>query len=111
MYTLSILDEEGIMEDSIAVIGIPVNAILELVGINNMSRCIRCGKERIAASSHKEMVGNSVVIYTITICPDPECQKIVDSDLKKEELKRAFINQANKEREVQRIALKSGARG
>lgn len=44
--------------------------------------CIRCGKDRIVAKEWKEKIGNSVVICTSNVCPDPECQKIVESQLK-----------------------------
>lgn len=40
--------------------------------------CIRCGKERIDGKTWRGKVGTSVVIYTSTICPDKDCQKIVD---------------------------------
>jgi hypothetical protein len=47
------------------------------------SPCIRCGKERIVAKSWNETIGTSVVTYTTTVCPDPECQKIVEKQLQK----------------------------
>jgi len=40
--------------------------------------CVRCGKERIDGKTWKGKAGASVVTYTLTICPDSECQKIVD---------------------------------
>jgi len=40
--------------------------------------CIECGKQRIDGKTWKGKMGASVVTYTLTICPDPECQKIVD---------------------------------
>lgn len=40
--------------------------------------CSECGKERIDGKTWKGKVGISVITYTQTICPDPECQKIVD---------------------------------
>lgn len=44
--------------------------------------CIRCGKERIFSKKWKEYIGKSLVTYTANICPDPECQKIVETGLK-----------------------------
>lgn len=38
--------------------------------------------------THEEKVGNSVVVYKDTICPDPECQKKVEKTLAKELEKR-----------------------
>lgn len=43
--------------------------------------CIRCGKQRIDGKSWKEK-GTSSVTYIQTICPDPDCQKIVDKATK-----------------------------
>lgn len=44
--------------------------------------CIRCGKERIAGKKWEEVVGTSHITYVLNICPDKECQKIVESNLK-----------------------------
>jgi hypothetical protein len=56
--------------------------------INNSSICIECGKQRIVVGTYEEKVGNSVVVYKETICPDPECQKKVEKTLAKELEKR-----------------------
>jgi formylmethanofuran dehydrogenase subunit E len=56
--------------------------------IGNPSICIECGKQRIVVATHEEKVGNSVVVYKETICPDPECQKKVEKILAKELEKR-----------------------
>lgn len=55
---------------------------------NNTSICIECGKQRVVVGTYEEKVGNSVVIYKETICPDPECQKKVEKTLAKELEKR-----------------------
>lgn len=47
------------------------------------SPCVRCGKTRVVAKSWTEKVGMSTVNYMQTVCPDPECQKIVDEQLQK----------------------------
>lgn len=43
--------------------------------------CIRCGKLRIIDKVWKEYLGNSLIINTRTICPDADCQRIVDEDI------------------------------
>lgn len=43
-----------------------------------LNPCVQCGKERIDGKTWKGKAGASVVMYTSTICPDPECQKKVD---------------------------------
>lgn len=40
--------------------------------------CTNCGRQRIDGKTSKEKIGSSVITYTLTICPDSECQKIVD---------------------------------
>lgn len=40
--------------------------------------CIQCGRPRIDGKTWKGKIGTSVLTYTLTICPDPKCQKIVD---------------------------------
>ncbi len=53
--------------------------------------CSRCGKERIFVKTWKELVGTSMITYTITACPDKECQDAVDKEYEqKEERKRMF---------------------
>lgn len=63
--------------------------------INNSSVCIKCGKQRIVVATHEEKVGNSVVVYKETACPDPECQKKVEKILAGELEKRqqSILNQ------------------
>lgn len=56
--------------------------------IEDTSVCIVCGKRRIIVATHEEKIGNSVVVYKETICPDPECQKKVEKVLGKELEKR-----------------------
>lgn len=47
--------------------------------------CSRCGKERIVSKTWKEKIqtsfGDSMVVFTENICPDKECQKVVDKEL------------------------------
>lgn len=47
--------------------------------------CTRCGKERIEGKKWKEEIatffGTSTIVHTDTVCPDKECQKIVEEKL------------------------------
>ena len=58
--------------------------------------CTRCGKERKSGKSYTEEIktflGSTTITHTDTVCPDAECQKIVEEKLavqkaKTEELK------------------------
>lgn len=60
--------------------------------------CVRCGKERIVIKTYKEFVGNSLVINTLTACPDPDCQSRIDTQLAKEERFRADMKLASERR-------------
>lgn len=60
--------------------------------------CVRCGKERIVIKTYKEFVGNSLVINTLTACPDPDCQSRIDTQLAKEERFRAEMKLASERR-------------
>jgi len=48
--------------------------------------CPRCGKERVVKKIWTEVVGGSLATFTETICPDKECQKIVERNLNKKRL-------------------------
>lgn len=60
--------------------------------------CIRCGKMRIESKSWNEYVGTSLITYTETVCPDEECQKIVDEQLKTRKDKLATLQKESMER-------------
>ena len=62
------------------------------------SPCIRCGKLRIVAKTWQEEVNGAKVTVTQTVCPDAECQKIVESELKKKMEKIANIQKESQER-------------
>lgn len=70
-----------------------------------MSKCTRCGKERVIVSSHTKKVDKATVTYTVTVCPDPECQKMVNKGLVVEEHKRKMIREEQDKR-AQEIILK-----
>jgi hypothetical protein len=53
--------------------------------------CTRCGKPRVNGKSWTEKItnysGTSTVTHTQTICPDPNCQKLVEEKLAFEKAK------------------------
>ena len=55
------------------------------MAVQGINICFRCGKTRIAGKTYKEYVGNSLVVTTLTSCPDPECQAVIDKQLAKEQ--------------------------
>lgn len=69
--------------------------------------CVRCGKERVILRTWKERVGNSVVVNTDTICPDPECQKLVNKENKKQRDKHAAMKLRSEQRAKQRNNLRN----
>ena len=71
------------------------------------SICIRCGKTRIVSKTWKEKVGGSDITYTTTVCPDRDCQKIVDAQLKEKKDKIARIQKESLDR---RSKIKRGKR-
>jgi hypothetical protein len=68
--------------------------------------CTRCGTERVVVRRWEEKYGNSVVINTEKSCPNPDCQKIVDSDNKKQQDKYAAIKMKSEERAMNRKAFR-----
>ncbi len=64
--------------------------------------CIRCGKERLNGRTWKQetktLLEKSVVTHTETVCPDPECQKIVNERMMLLRQKNEAILQAKEER-------------
>ena len=53
--------------------------------------CIRCGKERVTVKTWREYIGESLITYTTTTCPDPKCQKIVDEKIAAQVEKRKLL--------------------
>ncbi len=53
--------------------------------------CVECGKQRIDGKTWKGKVGSSVITYTLTVCPDPACQKIVDKAIADRKLKNDLL--------------------
>lgn len=66
------------------------------------SKCSRCGKMRIVVSTEKEIINNSVIVRTVTSCPDQACQAEVDKQQENERFKREQLQQATIERQLVR---------
>lgn len=72
---------------------------------DQMSLCIRCGKVRVFEKTWKEYIGNSLLIYTRTVCVDESCQKIVDEQIALQKEKRAFHAQKRLQAQHRRVKL------
>lgn len=70
------------------------------------SNCIRCGKQRVVIKSWTEVVGNSTITHSESDCPDPECQKAVNSGIAKQKKQREMQENEKKQRELERLNLK-----
>jgi len=55
------------------------------------SQCIRCGKTRVISKVWQEHLGQSLVTYTETVCPDPACQKKVEKEIAARREKRELV--------------------
>jgi len=70
-----------------------------------LNPCVQCGKERIDGKSWKEKNGSSVIEHTSTICPDSDCQKLVEKAIEDRKMKAEILLQkklnakASKEKE------------
>ncbi|HVZ67227.1 MAG TPA: hypothetical protein VG917_03100 [Patescibacteria group bacterium] len=64
--------------------------------------CTRCGKDRIEGKTWTEEVveyfGKTTLIHTEMVCPDPECQKIVEEKLEEQKKKTKDMQAAKDER-------------
>lgn len=64
--------------------------------------CTNCGKNRVASKTWSETIElygrKQKVTYSDFVCPDPECQKIVEKQLSDQKEKRAQVER-NKEQE------------
>ena len=54
--------------------------------------CSRCGKERTMSKTWTQTVGNFPLTRTITVCPDPECQKVINDEVLAQKEKREAID-------------------
>lgn len=71
--------------------------------------CIECGKERIDGKTWQGKVGASLITYTLTICPDPDCQKIVDKKAADRKAKTALLAKEKMEAKLARSKLLAAA--
>ncbi|HUQ85842.1 MAG TPA: hypothetical protein VM077_05965 [Candidatus Limnocylindrales bacterium] len=74
--------------------------------------CTRCGKERIQTKKWKEKTvtfsGNTIsVIRTLNVCPDKECQKVVDKELSAQKAKRDKIKSDREDRVAENLQKKA----
>jgi len=73
--------------------------------------CTRCGKERIQSKKWKEKTvtfsGTTITVTrTNNICPDKECQKVVDKELKAQKAKRDKIKSDREDRVKENLEKK-----
>jgi hypothetical protein len=47
-----------------------------------LTPCIKCGKMRVLKKSVDEVIAGSTVTYSYMVCPDSECQKSVDEQMR-----------------------------
>lgn len=73
-----------------------------ILNIKYTSVCVRCGKDRIILKEWDETretrVGEATVSYTKMVCPDVDCQKIVEETFrvelqKKEHMKKIKVQE------------------
>lgn len=74
--------------------------------------CIRCGKERVFFKTWNESTttfsGSLVkIVHTQFVCPDADCQKIVNSKLTAEREKREEMHRTKEKRAAENKAKKS----
>ena len=66
---------------------------MEASKVHQVNPCIRCGQERIKWAERTILINSSKAKITIYVCPDKECQKIVEKELAAKEAKRlSFVN-------------------
>ena len=75
--------------------------------------CTRCGKERVISKTYEEdivtFLGTSKVTYTETVCPDSDCQKIVDEKLKAQKQKTQELKDEKQKKLEMQKALRAAA--
>ncbi len=68
--------------------------------------CTRCGKQRIVGSTVSEQVeiysGPSTVVRTQMVCPDTDCQAIVEKELGEQRAKREAFKKESEARQAYR---------
>ncbi|MBI4973602.1 hypothetical protein HZC27_03265 [Candidatus Roizmanbacteria bacterium] len=66
--------------------------------------CVRCGTERIVARTWKEKMDNSTIVNTEMVCPNPDCQKQVVKENKKQTDRYAALRLKSEQRATLRKA-------
>jgi hypothetical protein len=68
-----------------------------MINKGSTGKCFQCGKDLILVRTYTEIVNNSEVTTTESICSDPACQKRTQEYLRKEKSRReeALNNKAN----------------
>ena len=67
--------------------------------------CVKCGKERLDGKTWEGKAGASVVTYTLTVCPDADCQKQVDKGIAERKAKTVSLLKAKEEAKLAREKL------
>ncbi len=72
--------------------------------------CIRCGKERKVVRTWEEKIEGSTIMNTESVCPDKECQKMVEADNKKSRDRHAAMKLKSEQRAQNRRAAADAMR-
>jgi hypothetical protein len=77
--------------------------------------CFRCGKQRIISRSWSETITTfsgmqQKVTFTDAICPDADCQSLLDLELDKQKEKRDKITQDRQQRMLDQKTRVTGRR-
>lgn len=60
--------------------------------------CIRCGKMRVLAKKWTEKINGSLTTYTLSVCPDANCQKIVEEQIESKNEKLRLVHEQSLKR-------------
>lgn len=60
--------------------------------------CIRCGKMRVLKKKWTEKINGSLTTYTMSVCPDPDCQKIVEEQIETKNEKLRLVHEQSLKR-------------
>ncbi len=72
--------------------------------------CSRCGTERIIVKRWEEQMynypGATKIVHIEKACPNPDCQKIIDAELKAQQDRKDDLRRKSEERALARRAQK-----
>ena len=68
--------------------------------------CVRCGTERVVIKTYTERICESTVTTTQMKCPNPECQSIVNKEIKTQEDRKEALRQRANQRVLERKSAK-----